>query len=130
MEETEHHEIKGFDGVWLPGEVAFNKDLSPADKMVWWLVNMLDGKKNCWASNDYLADKLGLAEATVSRSISKLIIMEYIKQIKFDGHYRIIGIDNSYKEKYKQVLIDFNSKIKNRLYQKVKADYTKKSTNK
>ena len=94
----------GITGVWIPGEVAFNKELTLNDMFVWWVINSLDcSEDNCGASNKYIAKLCGTHAQTVSSSIAKLKKHGYIKQISFDGRVRRLSICTDYVKKYKEL---------------------------
>jgi len=99
----------GVSGMWLPGEVAFNKDLNWNDMQIWWIINSLDCSENhCWASNKYIGETLNIHPITVSTSIRKLKELGYIKQISFNGRVRKLSICSNYIGKYKKLIKDFN----------------------
>lgn len=97
-------------GIWLPGEVAFNKELSIIDRFIWWIIFSLDNSEtHCYASNEYIANRLGLkSPQTISNSIARLKELGYIKEVSFNGRKRVIKIDNSYMERYEYLIIDYN----------------------
>jgi len=103
-------QAKRIPGVWIPMQVFFNKSLTGVDIFVWCMIDLLDTTEdNCFASNEYIAKKLGLKSHTVSNSISKLKKLGYIKQISFDGRIRRLAIDHGYIEKYRHIVDEFNS---------------------
>lgn len=62
---------EGF-GLWIPGAVLSRTDISLEEKALYGLVEVLDGGKGCWASNDWLASRLGVSERAIQRYLSKL----------------------------------------------------------
>ena len=102
----------GITGMWIPGEVAFNKELTLNDMFVWWVINSLDcSENNCWASNEYIAKLCGSHSQTVSSSVAKLKKHGYIKQISFDGRVRRLAICTDYVKKYKELTKNYNKLI-------------------
>ena len=102
MEEKERNK-QGITFVSIPGEIAFNNDLSHTDKFVWWVLNTLDTTdRHCFASNGYIAERAGVGERTVSGSISKLVEVGYVKTGKFDGRTRTLII-NKDLERHKEI---------------------------
>ena len=100
---------KGLSFVTIPGEIAFNPDLTFTEKFIWWIVRVLDTSKNhCFASNEYIGNTLGVVPQTVSKAISKLSDMGYIKILEFDGRRRKIKIDEGYVKKYRYLIDEFN----------------------
>lgn len=62
---------EGF-GLWVPGAVLSRPDLSLEEKCLYGLLEVLDGGKGCWASNDWLASRLGVSERAIQRYLSRL----------------------------------------------------------
>jgi hypothetical protein len=62
---------EGF-GLWIPGAVLSRLDLSLEEKCLYGLLEVLDGGKGCWASNDWLASRLGVSERAIQRYLSRL----------------------------------------------------------
>lgn len=81
-------EQRDFKGVWISKEVWLDKRLNAIDKIILTEVDSLDNEEHCTASNEYLAEFCQCSEKTVSRSISKLVELEYIKILKFNGRIR------------------------------------------
>lgn len=107
MEQKEKNK-QGMSFVSIPGEVAFNNDLTHTDKFVWWVVNTLDTTdRHCFASNSYIAERAGVKERTVSGSISKLVEVGYVKTGKFDGRTRTLII-NKDLERYRHIVEEYN----------------------
>ena len=86
-----------FKGIWFPAEVWLDTRLTALEKMILMEIDSLDGDGGCWASNDYLADFCVCSKATVTRAISKLIELGYVRQVAFDGRTRVLrsifGVD-------------------------------------
>ncbi len=64
-----------FKGVWIPASIWLNKDLSLQEKM---LLVKIDSFKECFASNQYLADFMGLSVPRVKSIIGNLRKLEFI----------------------------------------------------
>ena len=100
-------------GVWIPGEVAFNEDLSFTERFVFWIVEGLDNEEtHCFASNEYIAGIMGVKESTIRNSISKLVKKGYLRRVSFDGRTRVIAVDKSYKKKYEHLVEKFRRGLK------------------
>ena len=71
---------QGFTGVWIPEYIFNNKDLNISEKFVWAYIASFSGSrlKCCIQSNETIADRLGISEPTVSRSIATLKKAGYI----------------------------------------------------
>ena len=62
---------EGF-GLWIPGAVLSRTDISLEEKCLYGLVEVLDGGKGCWASNDWLASRLSVSERAIQRYLARL----------------------------------------------------------
>lgn len=99
---------KQIEFVTLPVQVAFNKDLTPSDKMIFWIISSLDGEHHCWATNNYIAKSLNISVPTVSRGIANLIKHRYITVEIKDNNSRIIQRTSTYLEEYKYLVHEYN----------------------
>lgn len=81
---------RDFKGVWIPKEIWLDTRLNALDKIILVEINSLDGEDGCFASNEYLAAFCQCSEAKVSKSISLLTELGYIKVTKFDGRKRFL----------------------------------------
>ena len=82
---------RDFKGVWIPKEIWLNTKLNALDKIILTEIDSLDkGDGGCYASNQYLAEFCQCSVSKVSKSISKLIKLEYLYVKKFDGRNRIL----------------------------------------
>ena len=62
---------EGF-GLWIPGAVLSRTDISLEEKCLYGLVEVLDGGRGCWASNDWLATRLSVSERAIQRYLARL----------------------------------------------------------
>ncbi len=62
---------EGF-GLWIPGAVLSRTDISLEEKCLYGLLEVLDGGKGCWASNDWLATRLSVSERAIQRYLARL----------------------------------------------------------
>lgn len=81
---------RDFKGIWIPKDIYLSKELSWTDKLIFIEINSLDNEDHCVASNAYFSNFLGISERSVSRSISKLIQLGYVKVINFNGKQRAL----------------------------------------
>ena len=66
----------------IPNAVLFDKDLTPNAKLVFGFISSLSAKEGfCWATNSYIAEKMGLGLSTVSSLISELCKKKYILEL-------------------------------------------------
>ena len=86
-------------GAWIPTFILDDRDLNPVDKILYAVIfNLCNERGYCWASNEYLADRLGIGIATVTRSINSLkkkgVILDFY-EINDKGRFRRLKIDHS-----------------------------------
>jgi DNA-binding MarR family transcriptional regulator len=68
----------------IPMSILTDKKLSSTDKLVYAMICGLSKKNGaCWASNAYISSQLDLKKDTVSRVISKLVEIGYVKRKEF-----------------------------------------------
>lgn len=66
-------------GVWIPGSVWQNRELTALDKIIFAEIDFLDnGELGCHASNEHLASFCGCSERKVTEAVSKLQTMGFI----------------------------------------------------
>lgn len=66
--------------VVMPSFIYFSKDFTANDKLIYGYVSALSNQKGyCYASNQYIAEALGLKKDTVSKSINKFIKKGHLK---------------------------------------------------
>ena len=102
----------GITHVLLPIEVAFNDELKYSDKIVWWVINILDTtQKHCFASNKYIAKRARYTERIVINSIAKLIKLGYIKRSFYEDENltknRVLKVEKNL-EKFRSILTKYN----------------------
>lgn len=106
------NEIRDFKGVWIPKEIWLDERLSVLDKAILVEIDSLDSsEEGCYASNKYLADFCKCTETKVSTSISKLIKLQYLEVVKFDGRKRYLK--SRLKFFYRQTLKNLKADFKN-----------------
>ena len=82
---------RDFKGVWIPKEIWLNSALNITDKAILIEIDSLDnGEEGCWAGNKHFAEMLGCTERQASASIAKLVSMNFVKVIRFDGRTRYL----------------------------------------
>lgn len=83
-------EKREFKGIWFPASVWLDKNLSAIEKFILMEIDSLDGEKGCYASNKYLAEFCQCGESTVSRAVTRLSELGYIRIASFDGRKRTL----------------------------------------
>ena len=81
--------VKEYTGVWIPADVMESEELSPMEKL---LYGEIAGFRECYASNAWLAGRIGRSEATVTRLIQHLIECGYVEKVGFNGRFRTIRV--------------------------------------
>ena len=82
---------RDFKGIWIPKEIWLDDRLNALEKMILMEIDSLDtDEKGCYATNDYIAEFCQCTPKKVSLAVKKLIELEYIELVKFDGRRRII----------------------------------------
>lgn len=103
---------RDFKGIWIPKEIWLDERLNTIDKIILLEIDSLDSSdEGCYASNKYLAEFCKCTETTISTSISKLIKLEFLEVIKFDGRKRYLKSRLSKIEK--QTLKNLKADFKN-----------------
>jgi len=75
-------------GVWIPAAIWDYPDLSLQQKLILCEINSLDQNGECFAKNAYFAEFLGLSITRISRIISALDQLGYIKiHLHFQGKH-------------------------------------------
>lgn len=80
-----------FKGVWIPRSLYLDKNLTPTDKILLAEIDSLDAEDGCIASNQYLAEFLGVEEGTLRNLLTKLKKAGRIVVVK--GESRRIYVD-------------------------------------
>lgn len=65
--------VRSFQGIWIPKDLWFTKELSIMEKLFLIEINSLDNEDGCWASNSYFADFFDLSKSRCSEIIKSLI---------------------------------------------------------
>lgn len=81
--------LKEYTGVWIPKEVMECEELSAIDKLVYGEVACF---VECYASNEWLAKRIGRSVTTASKCISKLIELGFVETCGFNGRFRLVRV--------------------------------------
>ena len=78
-------------GIWIPIEIWQDTDLSWNEKILLMEIDSFTAKgKECYISNEYIADLLGVTERTAKRYVAHLVERNLVKVAKFDGRARYL----------------------------------------
>lgn len=100
---------RDFKGVWVPREIYLDRSIGAMEKLLWAEIHSLydRDKGGCYASNEYLAEFMGVKERRLQEMISTLKAKGLIVQVSFDGRSRVIkailpqeSFDKDIKEDY------------------------------
>ena len=103
---------RDFKGIWIPKEIWLDDRLNALEKMILMEIDSLDtDEKGCYATNDYIAEFCQCTSTKVSLAVKKLVELEYIEVVKFDGRRRLIKsrLENNYKQTLRNLKADFKN---------------------
>ena len=91
-------------GIWIPIEIWESKELTWNEKILFLEIDSFTSKeKDCYFSNGYIANLLGVTENSANRILSSLISKGYVIKTAFDGRRRFVKTAFSYdKADYSQ----------------------------
>lgn len=94
MEENKRRFVKG---IWIPIEIWENTELNWTERILLMEIDSFTNKEmDCFFSNEYIANILGVSETQASRTISSLIKKGYISKTRFDGRRRYVTSNLSF----------------------------------
>lgn len=78
-------------GIWIPIEVWQDKTLSWNEKILLMEIDSFTSKGNeCYISNEYIADLLGVSVRWAIKCMTHLIETGYVRVVRFDGRKRYV----------------------------------------
>lgn len=92
MAQTEldpNNPIKEYTGVWIPREVMECEQLTPVEKIAY---GEIASFTKCYASNAWLAKRIGKSESTARNCVSKLKKLGFIEDCGFNGRFRTVRV--------------------------------------
>lgn len=82
---------RSFQGIWIPKEIWLDPDLSCQEKCLWSEIQSLGcSEKGCFASNEYLANFMGVKERRLQEMLAHLKERGLVTQSSFDGRTRFL----------------------------------------
>lgn len=73
-------------GIWIPIEIWEDKNLSWNERILLLEIDSFTTKdKDCFTSNEYIANLLNVSETTANKILSSLIEKGYVIKTAFDG---------------------------------------------
>lgn len=84
-------------GIWIPIEIWKDKNLTWNEKILLLEIDSYTSKdKDCFISNEFISELLGINETNASKTISSLIKKGYVIKTRFDGRKRYVKADLSF----------------------------------
>ena len=78
-------------GIWIPIEIWQDKSLSWNEKILLMEIDSFTSKGHeCYISNEYIAELLGISMSWASKCLSHLMEIGYVKMVRFDGRKRYV----------------------------------------
>lgn len=78
-------------GIWFPIEIWEAQDLSWNEKILLMEIDSFTSKgKDCFISDEYVADLLGINMRNANKNMASLIKKGYIERTRFDGRRRFV----------------------------------------
>ncbi len=112
------------EGIFIPKEILEDNRLNALDKIILMRIDILENDEiGCTSTNEELAKLCNCTCTTISTTIKKLVKLNYIEIINYDGKNRILTskVENNYKKALKILKEDASKKIKQRKeYEKMK----------
>lgn len=86
--EEEERRVKG---IWIPIEIWKAPNLSWNEKILFLEIDSFTSiDKDCFISNEYISNLLGVGETTANKILSSLISKGYVIKTRFDGRRRYV----------------------------------------
>lgn len=83
-------------GVWIPNEVLWNYNLSPFAKLVFSVLETLNGFENITVDTAQLASRFGVTEQVLNDAFANLMIYDYIEMLSFPKETQTFEIKSDY----------------------------------
>ena len=78
-------------GIWIPIEIWKDKNLSWNEKLLYLEIDSFtSNEKDCFISDEYIANFLGINTTNANKTLSSLIKKGYVVKTRFDGRHRFI----------------------------------------
>lgn len=84
-------------GIWIPIEIWKDKNLTWNEKILFLEIDSYTSQdKDCFFSNEYISNLLGINETNANKVLSSLISKGYVVKTRFDGRHRFVKTALSY----------------------------------
>lgn len=87
-----------FKGIWIPVEIWKDKSLTWNEKILLMEIDSFTSSgKDCYFSNEYIADFLNVSIRWARKYMSHLIEAGYVKLVRFDGRRRYVEAEGKFQ---------------------------------
>lgn len=88
-------------GIWIPIEIWQDKSLSWNEKILLMEMDSFTSKGHeCYISNEYIADLLGVTDRCARKYLSHLKEVGYLREVRFDGRKRYVESTISFRAEW------------------------------
>ena len=78
-------------GIWIPIDIWKDKNLSWNEKLLYLEIDSFTSNdKDCFISDEYIANFLGINTTNANKTLSSLIKKGYVVKTRFDGRHRFV----------------------------------------
>ena len=78
-------------GIWIPIDIWKDKNLSWNEKLLYLEIDSFTSNdKDCFISDEYIANFLGINTTNANKTLSSLIKKGYVIKTRFDGRHRFV----------------------------------------
>ena len=85
-------------GIWIPLEIWQDSGLSWNEKILLMEIDSFTAQgKDCYFSNEYIANLLGVTERYASKCLNNLIDAGYVRVVRFDGRKRYVQSEQKFQ---------------------------------
>ena len=90
-------------GIWIPIEIWQDTDLSWNEKILLMEIDSFTSRgRDCFISNEYIANLLGVTERMASTYLSHLVETGYVTVVRFDGRCRYVESNYDFQAGWKE----------------------------
>ena len=108
-----------FKGIWIPVEIWQDKSLSWNEKILLMEIDSFTTQgMECYFSNEFIADLLGVTERYASKCLSRLIDSGFVRLVRFDGRKRYVESTFKFQAGWNESSMQGGTKVPGRVEQK------------
>ena len=99
-------------GIWIPIEIWQDTDLSWNEKILLMEIDSFTSRgRDCFISNEYISNLLGVTERMASTYLSHLVDLGYVTVVKFDGRCRYVESNYDFQAGWKETSTQDGKKL-------------------